>query len=236
MDTVLVFHYDNNGRVQFPCLASYPPALGKNLFSVLENALNQTAGALGKFSPELSALLIGKRFQLRISDEFREWACLWPHEIAIHKDALVPPAGTSDHSLWLVALFDYLLYHSLNSHQHISRVRLHCLGFLNENRNILAATIRTFKAYASPLSDPQWLAALEQIDNILLLEKFWRWIGKQQLAQTILKTDPQQKSRYRIVFKNLIGKYAGPFILENALENDTIGFLTDLKKVFHEPD
>ena len=174
-----MFHFDGWGKCSFHNSESITSTLGKDKMLFLQNSLNQTLKLIKEDSPDRCNILLGKEIRLRISDTFEGTVYLMPHELAMNLRILDFENGAKqDREYMLVGELEHALFHLCNPHFHISQVRIHSLHFYASHRDILKSTIRELNSHSRTFRATEWLLTLSQIDNIVLLESFWTWLGR----------------------------------------------------------
>lgn len=184
MDTVIVFHLDALGKCHFGDSESIASTCGKDKTSFLRNSLNQTSRVIKKDCPELWGALVGRKIHLRISDTLEDTICLLPYELAMNAHLLdFENKAKQDRQNMLGGEFERALFHLCNPHFHISQVRIHSLHFYASHRDILESTVSELNSHNHAFGASEWLRTLREIDNIILLEKFWILLGRRETAK-----------------------------------------------------
>ena len=246
-DTVIVFHLDALGKCQFDSGESITSTSGKSKKSFLQNVLNQTSRIIKKDFPEIYSALLGRKIHLRISDTFEGttgapkrdfWRLgnsvnLMPYELVLNRRILdFENIDTQNRKRMLVGEFERALFHLCNPHFHISQVRIHSLHFYASHREILESTIRELDSHNDAFGLPEWLLSLRQIDNLILLERFWKWFGATEGAGVVLQVPSdvgvRPKPRIRAIIRKDIETFANESGSDPAEVNKTIMGFKDL--------
>jgi glycogen synthase len=232
-DTVIVFHLDTLGECQFDFGESITSTHGKNKKSFLQNSLNLTSKVIKEDCPELYSALVGRKIRLRISDAFEGTVNLMPHELALNRRILdFNNKANQNRKRMLAGEFERALFHLCNPHFHISQVRIHSLHFYASHRDILELTIRELGSRNDAFGLPEWLSSLRQIDNLILLERFWRWLGGREAAGAILQVASdvgvRPKSKIRASISKDIETFANEGCTDLQADGKTIMGFKDL--------
>jgi glycogen synthase len=204
----------------------------------LRNSLDRTLKAIKKDCPELCDALLGRKIHLRISDAFEGTVNLMPQELVLNRRLLdFKNKDNKSRKLMLVGEFERALFHLCYPHFHISQVKIHSLYFYASHREILKSTVKELGSHNDAFGLPDWFSTLRQIDNIILLERFWKWLGGQKTAKAILQTAPDIGVRPKSKIRAIISKDVEIFINENctdleAARKTIIGF----KDLFTDSD
>jgi glycosyltransferase involved in cell wall biosynthesis len=229
-DTVIVFHIDSLGKCLVDDIESITSILGKGRTSFLRNSLDQTLKVINKDCPELYGALLGRKIHLRISDAFEGTINLMPQELALNRRLLDSNTkNNKNRKLMLVGEFERALFHLCNPYFHISQVKIHSLHFYASHREILELTVKELGSHDDAFGLLDWLSTLRQIDNIILLERFWKWFGGQKTAKAILQITSDIGIRPKSKIRAIISKDVNIFINENctnleAARKTIIGF------------
>ena len=228
IDTIAMFHFDGRGKCSFHNSESITSTLGKDKMLFLQNSLNQTLKVIKEDSPDLCNVLSGRKIHLRISDAFEGTVFLMPHDLAMNLRLLdFENRAKQDRECMLVGELEHALFHLCNPHFHISQVRIHSLHFYASHRDILKSTIRELDSHSHTFGVSEWLLTLSQIDNIVLLEKFWTWLGRRKIAKAILQVGSRDKTEVKDKDCNIWGCRCicrGKPYRPRASENDHYGF------------
>jgi glycosyltransferase involved in cell wall biosynthesis len=260
-DTVIVFHLDTLGKCQFDFGESITSTYGrdpisqkygemgtrKSKKSFLQNVLNQTTRIIKKDFQEIYSALLGRKIHLRISDAFEGIAGapkrdfrrlgnpvnLMPHELVLNSRILdFDNIDKQDRKRMLVGEFERALFHLCSPHFHISQVRIHSLHFYASHREILKSAIHELSSRSDAFGLPEWLLSLRQIDNLILLERFWKWFGATEGAGAVLHVLSDVGERPKPGIRAIIRKDIETFANENATDlaevNRTIMGFKDL--------
>jgi glycogen synthase len=222
-DTVIVFHLDALGKCQFDFSESIISVLGKDKKSFLQNGLNQTSRVINKDCPELYSALVGRKIRLRISDAFEGTVKLMPHELVLNRLLLdFKNKDNQNRKRMFVGEFERALYHLCNPHFHISQVRIHSLHFYASHREILESTVEELSYHNDVFGLPEWLLSLKQIDNIILLERFWKWLGGRETAKAILQVVSDVGIRPNSKIRASISKDIEAFVHESCTDLEEV--------------
>jgi len=230
MDKVILLHLDAPGKCRFDHSESIASTLGKNKASFLRNSLHRTSKVIKDDCPELWDALVGRKIRLRISDTLEGTICLLPHELALNGHLLdFENEAKQDRENMLVGEFEHALFHLCNPHFHISQVRIHSLHFYASHRDILESTVSELNSHNHAFGASEWLRTLREIDNIILLEKFWIWLGRRETAKTILQVGldagARPKSKIRAaISKDVIAFANGSCIDLEVAQKTIMGF------------
>lgn len=217
MDTVMIFHFDASGKCLVDDIESITQILGKGKTSFLQKSLNQTSRIMKKDCPELYNILIGRRIYLRISDAFTGTVSLMPQELALNSLLLdFKNKENKNRKQMLTGEFERALFHLCYPHFHISQVGIHSLHFYASHREILESTVRELGSRNDAFGLPERLSILKQIDNIILLERFWKWLGGRETAKAISLIVSDIGIRPKSKIRSLISKDINGFASENC--------------------
>ena len=218
-DTVIVFHIDSLDKCHFDENESITSILGKGKISFLRNSIDQTLKAIKKDCPELCGALLGRKINLRISDAFEGTVNLMPHELVLNRRLLdFENKSIQNRRRMFVGEFEQSLFHLCNPHFHISQVRIHSLHFYASHRKILKSTVEELSSHKDAFGVPEWLETLRQIDNIIILERFWKWFGGRKNAETILQVASDVGVRPKSKIRAAISKDINTFVDDNCTE------------------
>ncbi len=218
-DTVIVFHIDSLDKCHFDENESITSILGKGKISFLRNSIDQTLKAIKKDCPELRGALLGRKINLRISDAFEGTVNLMPHELVLNRRLLdFENKSIQNRRRMFVGEFEQSLFHLCNPHFHISQVRIHSLHFYASHRKILNSTVEELSSHKDAFGVPEWLETLRQIDNIIILERFWKWFGGRKTAETILQVASDVGVRPKSKIRAVISKDINTFVDDNCTE------------------
>jgi len=221
-DTVIVFHIDSSGKCHFDNSESITSILGKGKTSLLQNSLDQTLKVIKKDCPELYSALLGRKIHLRIGDAFEGTVNLMPQELALNRRLLDSKnKNNKNRKLMLVGEFERALFHLCYPHFHVSQVKIHSLHFYASHREILESTVKELGSHDDTFGLPDWLSILRQIDNIILLERFWKWLGGRETAKAILQIASDIGARPKSKIRAIINKDFDIFINENCTDLET---------------
>jgi glycogen synthase len=218
-DTVIVFHIDSLGKCHFDDSESITSILGKGKTSFLRNSFDQTLKLIKKDYPELCGALLRRKIYLRISDAFEGTINLMPQELALNRRLLdFNNKDNKNRKLMLVGELERALFHLCNPHFHISQVGIHSLHFYASHREILESTIRELGSHNDAFGLQDWLSILRQIDNIILIERFWKWFGGRKTTEAILHITSDIGVRPKSKIRAIISKDVDTFINENCTD------------------
>jgi glycosyltransferase involved in cell wall biosynthesis len=218
-DKVILLHLDAPGKCRFDDSESVASALGESKASFLRNSLDRTLKVIKDDCPELWDTLVGRRIRLRISDAFEGPVYLMPHELAMNDRLLdFENRAKRDRERTLVGEFEHALFHLCNPHFHISQVRIHSLHFYASHRDILESTVSELNSHNRAFGASEWLRTLREIDNIILLEKFWLWLGRRETAKTILQAGSDAGVRPKPKVRAVISKDVSAFANESCID------------------
>ncbi len=122
----------------------------------------------------------------------------------------------------LVGEFERAFFHLCNPHLHISQVRIHSLHFYASHGDILKSAIRELDSHNDAFGASEWLRTLRQMDNIILLERFWKWVGRRETAKTILKFGLDLGARPKFKIRAAIGKDVSAFANESRIDLEVV--------------
>jgi len=218
-DTVIVFDLDVPGKCRFDDSESVASALGKDKASFLRNSLHRTSKVVKEDCPELWDALVGRKIRLRISDTLEGTICLLPHELTLNAHLLdFENEAKQGRENMLVGEFEHAFFHLCNPHFHISQVGIHSLHFYASHRDILASTVAELKSNNHVFGASEWLRALRQIDNIIILERFWLWLGRRETTKAILQVGLDAGTRPKTKIRAAISKDVLAFASESCIE------------------
>jgi len=235
MNTMILFHYDASGNVQYTCSESSFEPLSIHQRTLLHLSLTQTAGCIKEFSTTFYQTLLKKpRMQLRITDDIRGASCLLPHEILLNA-ALFECEKTelAHRRRMLIGILYRMLYHWCNPELHVTQVRFHTLGFLQRHKDILASTVFQLKTHAPLFDEADWIESLCQIDTLLMLDDFWLRLGSTPSVRGIYASARGSKTRVRARIKHLIQDAAKSL---RSYDPQKIKLLTSYKWIFIDDD
>ncbi|MFX0203311.1 MAG: hypothetical protein ACFFCW_44985, partial [Candidatus Hodarchaeota archaeon] len=215
----IVLYINGRGKCSFHNSRSMTSTLGKDKTFFLWKNINQTLKIIRKDLPDLYASLTGRKIHLRISDAFEDTIYLTPHELVLNGHLLdFKDKPNQDRERMLIGEFERVLFHLCNPHLHISQVRIHSLHFYALHRDILKSTVRELNSHSHIFRTSEWLWVLGEIDNIILLERFWTWLGNRKTAKTILKVslDPRTKPKSKI--RAIVSKDVDTFAKESHID------------------
>ena len=206
MNTVIIFHYNSSGNVQYTCSESSFEPLDKNQKALLLSVLTQTASHIKDFSPSFYRSLAKQtKIQLRITDDVQGAACLLPHEILLNSDLFdLTPSHRVHRQKMFVGLLYRMFYHWCNPELHVTQVRFHSLQFFEKHKDILASTIREIQGNTPAFDETDWCETLCQIDSILMLDELWSHLGTTAAADSIYSATKGGKTRIRLKIQNII--------------------------------
>ncbi|MBC8468215.1 MAG: glycogen/starch synthase [Planctomycetes bacterium] len=233
-DTIAMFNFDARGKCNFHNSKSITSTLGKDKTLFLQNSLNQTLKVIKEDSPDLCNVLLGRNIRLRISEAFEGTIYLMPHELAMNLSILdFENRSKQDRECLLIGELEQALFHLCNPHFHISQVRIHSLHFYASHRDILKSTIRELNSHSHTFGASEWLLTLSQIDNIVLLEKFWTWLGRRKTAKTILQVGSDSGMRPKSKIRAAISGDVDAFVEESYTDLEQVKkTILDYKEVF----
>ena len=209
MNTMVIFHYDASGTLRYACSESSLRELKGKPKTLLDAALQQAYEYIKNDSASFSDVLKQKRVQLRIVDALEGPACLLSHEILL-KAALLNPdtRRIKQRQQFLAGILYRMLYHWCRPELHVTEVRLHALRFYQKNNAILTSTIQEIQDNPQEFNEPDWLESLRQVDNLLLLDRFWNQLGTSSAANTMFASVKRIGSRCRAAIKDAITTFA----------------------------
>ena len=238
MNTMISFHYDASGSLRYTCAESTFKKLGKEQRALLDSALLQTYELIKNDTASFCGLLRHKRVQLRIVDALEGPACLLSHEILLKAALLNPDKGRlKQRQQLLVGILYRMLYHWCNPELHVTQIRLHTLRFLWKHESIRNASIQEIQNHADAFNEPDWLESLRQVDDLMLLDRFWTRLASTSSAKTIFATARGIGARLRPRIKEAIAAFArtAPETLPDGASRD-IAFLAGFKRFFIDAD
>ena len=199
----------------------------------MRNSLHRTSKVVKEDCPELWDALVGRKIPLCISDTLEGTICLLPHELAMNGHLLdFENEAKQDRENMLVGEFEHALFHLCNPHFHISQVRIHSLHFYASHRDILQSTIRQLNCHNHAFGASEWLRTLGEVDNIVLLEGFWFWLGGRETAKTILQTGSdtgvRPKSKVRAIISKDVSIFASGRCIDFEVAQKTIMGFKDM--------
>jgi len=238
IDTIVMFHFDRLGKCIFHNRDLISSTFGKGKMLFLQNCLNRTLKAIKGYSTELLNVLLERNIRLRISDAFEGTIYLMPQELAMNLSFLdFEKSSKKDWEYMLVGELERALFHLCNPHFHISQVRIHSLHFYAAHREILSSTIRILNSHSHTFGVSEWLLTLSQIDNIILLERFWTWLGKRKTAKTILYVRSDTGMRPKSKIRTAISEEVDAFLKESRTGHEKMKTtVMDFKEVYIDPD
>ena len=224
MNTMIIFHYDSLGDVQYTCSETSFKPLDKSQKTLLRLVLTQTAARIKDFSPSFYQSLIKKpKIQLRIAEGVQGPACLLPHEILLNSDLFDFTASRRAHrQKMLVGLLYRMFYHWCNPELHVTQIRFQCLHFLEKHKDILASTIQEIQRNTPKFDEIDWCESLCQIGSILMLDEFWTHLGSTSAADEVYTAAKGGKTRIRLKIKNIL--------------SESVQYLECNRKFRHQPD
>ena len=209
MNTMIAFHYDTSGVLRYTCAESSFKDLRKEQKALLDSALLQTYDIIKKDSSSFLRSLTHKRVQLRIVDSLEGSACLLSHEILLKAALLDYERSQLKHrQQLLVGILYRMLYHWCNPELHVTQIRLHTLRFFQKHEDILTSTIQEIQNNISEFNETDWLESLRQIDDLMLLDRFWGQLAQRSAAKTIVNAAGGAATRIRPKIKDAITVFA----------------------------
>ncbi len=238
MDTVIVFRYNTSGKLQYLSSETTLQQLEKDQKLILDTALAEVISLIKADSRPFYKSLVNRQIQLRITDSFTGTTALLPHDILFNASLIA--AGKRfimrRHRL-IVGALERVFYHLCNPELHITQVRMHSLQFYQNHKKILKSTIEEIAGNPSEFNEPDWLESLKQIDHLLLLDRFWTYLGKTATAQTIMRASAGGKTRLRANVKKALAKFADTIQKELQIkEKRLLKFLVNFKWIFSDTD
>lgn len=237
MNTLIVFQYDTSGNVRYITSETLLQQLDKSQKIILETALLHALSAIKEFSGAFYKTLINRRIQLRITEDMTGTVSLLPHDILLNAALLTTTKRCSIHRhRLLVGAFERVFYHLCNPELHITQVRRHSLEFYQAHKNILKSSIQEIAAHPE-FNEPDWLGSLQQVGNLLLLDRFWGTLGKTGSAKLIFESRLASKSQLRPKIKKVVADFVD-IVRKNLPIKDakTAKFLTNFKWLFSDND
>jgi len=176
-------------------------------------ALNQTCQLIRESSLDFFYALVGKTVCLRIQAEGGHAIKLAPHELLFDVRLLdYSPLKKAMRRYFLMGLLERALFHACHPEYHISQVLHHSLEFMDAHQKICFATIQELERQKLKPEASVWLNVLSRKHEILLLERFWMWLGEQEEVEDLLHTGTDQKpgeqSRLKRMIAGLVPAYA----------------------------
>ena len=209
MNTMISFHYDASGSLRYTCAESSFKELSKEQKSLLDSALLQTHELIKNDSASFCGSLKQKRVQLRIVDVLEGPACLLSHEILLKAALLNPDKGRLKHRRQLlVGILYRMLYHWCNPELHVTQIRLRTLRFLWKQESLRNAAIQEIQNHPEAFNEPDWLESLRQVDDLMLLDRFWSRLALTSSAKTIFAAARGTTARLRPMVKDVIAVFA----------------------------
>jgi len=239
MNSLIIFHYDSLGNVQYTCSETSFKPLGKSQRALLRLVLTQTASHIKECSPLFyKALLQKEKIQLRIADDVQGAACLLPHEILLNSDLFDFTASHRIHrQRMLIGLLYRMLYHWCNPELHVTQIRFHSLQFFKKHKDILASTIKEIQRNAPRFDEVDWCESLCQIDLILMLHEFWSHLSSTSAVDKLYAAAKGGKTRIRLKIKKILLDVAQSLEWDRQFGHQPdITLLTNFKWFFVEKD
>lgn len=231
---MIAFEFTDTGSLRYTCADASLNKLEKGQKSLLDTVLLKTYAMIKEDAPPLCKLLTDKRVQLRIVDSLEGPGCLLSHEILLKASLLDPEKHQFQHrQRLLVGILYRMLYHWCNPELHITQVRLHTLRFIQKHDDILSSTIQEIQNDIAGLNEPDWLESLLQIDDLMLLDRFWSQLALTSSTEAIITAAKGTGTRIRAKVKNVINIFAETVQDKLQLSGSRdIKFLTDFKWIF----
>ncbi|MBL7214181.1 MAG: glycogen/starch synthase [Phycisphaerae bacterium] len=238
MNTIIVFQYDALGTIHYTTPETLLQNLDKSQKIIFETALIHSFAAIKEYFPAFHKSLIKRHIQIRITDDMTGTALLLPHDIILNAALLNVEKRCSIHRhRLLVGALERVFYHLCNPELHITQVRLHSLQFYQAHKKILKSTIHEMEAHPSEFNEPDWLNSLQQVNILLLLDRFWTALGHTTAAKTIVEAMRGTKSQIRPKIRNILADFADTIRKEFQIKDfKTVKILTNFKWLFTDND
>jgi glycogen synthase len=218
-DLVIMFYIDSPGKCRFVDIEPITSEIGKNHTTFLQTCINHTLKIIKRDYPWLFSSLIGKKIRSRISDTFKGTIFLTPHELILNRCLLDYTKKTKENRTnMFIGELEHVLFHLCNPNFHIALVRNHSLHFYAAHKEILNSTLIELSAHKDAFGANKWLDVLKQIDNILLLEKFWKWFGDRKKVKIVFQNILDFGVRFKSKIKNLIREDINVFSSEYSFD------------------
>jgi len=230
MDALIVFHYDASDSVKFTCSETSLQKLPSDQLLILTTALKEILSLIKQESKTLYRMLINKRVQVRITDSAAGTASLLPHDILMNAALLTVEKRRLPHRhRMLMGILYRALYHWCNPELHITQVRMHTLRFYDAHRDILKSTIQEMQENAPLFDEPDWLETLMQIEEIMLLDRFWTRLAKSPQTQLLLQEAlrlPQTSARQKLrqILQSCVRTCQSDLLIKATQEKILTGF------------
>lgn len=210
-DCVIVFQFSSQGQCDIRNDLTVLEQLGRDkalfVHRCLETTLPYLQGCL-----ENPSVIIGRSIRLRISPACQGTIHLMSHELLMNLALLEYPAKeriVREH--FLIVCFLEVLYHLFNSHLHISQVRYSSFLFLSRNMNLLDAALDQMPAFAHTPELESYCTSLTQMDALLLLERFWKWLdqtgGTQEVVRSVEAGAAVNKKTVRHILSHFVSLF-----------------------------
>ncbi len=227
MDCLTSVTIDEEGKcdVRGPGLSQL---LGPNQIRFFTSTLNQTLSHLSSFCPEHYRELLGRTLHVRLVESLDELVRLSPQEILLHRDLLCfDPDQKEVRRLFLIGLLERTLFHATRPAAHIGEVMHHSLRFLTSQARLCAATLAECERRKENAELRLWSEVLSHREEILLLERFWSWVGGQALgACTLLRRVKNDPLHVKRKIKDEVGRLQTQFEKEHGLSREGVALVT----------
>jgi glycogen synthase len=234
-DCRVSIHFDGDGKCQFHDPADLHNFLDANTLRFFTATLNQTGQLIRDFSLDFFYTLVGKTIHLRLCAEMDGTVQLTPHELLFNAGLLnYSPLKKAMRRHFLMGLLERAFFHVCHPEQHISRVFHHSLCFLDAHQKTCFATIQELEQQKVKLEANAWLDVLNKKDEILLLEKFWTWLGQRGEVEELLRTGTDQKPREQMRLKRMMAGLLDVFAREHDIIREDLDLLVGFKAICTE--
>ena len=213
MDCIALLHFNWKGECEFTENELVTQTLGQVRTEFLRSILTQTCQLLREYSLDLHYALVGKPIRLRLTESMYGTIQLTPHELVFNASLLDYPKGKkTQRKHFLTAIFERGFYHLCNPEDHITQALHHSLYFVDTYKPIYNATLQELKALPDNKQAAKWLELLEHKNEIILIEKFFKWLGTQDRIADILETGTDQQPTKLARLQKIIDEVSPVFI------------------------
>ncbi|MCH7916692.1 MAG: glycogen/starch synthase [Planctomycetes bacterium] len=227
MDSLTSVHIDEKGKcdVRGPGLSQI---LGPNQTRFFTSTLNQTLSHLSSFATDRYRDLLGRTLNVRLVESLDELVRLAPQEILLDRDLLsFDPDQKDVRRLFLIGLLERTLFHATRPDAHIGEVMHHSLRFLAGQACICAATLEECERRKENGELRLWSEVLSHRHEILLLERFWTWVGCHAFgACTLLRRVRNDPLHVKRKIKDDVGRLQTQFEKEHSLSREVVAPVT----------
>ncbi|MCF7972903.1 MAG: glycogen/starch synthase [Phycisphaerae bacterium] len=213
-----------------PCLGSQ---LTHNQIRFFYGALNQTARRLREYSFHGYRALLGKTMVFRLIESFSGLLQVTPREVLLDMDLLrFTPKQKESRRDFLVALLERAFYQQAHPDAHISQVMHHSLHFLAQQDKLCAATIHELGLRDATAGSSEWLAVLLRRHKLVILERFWKWVGEKLIICTLQHKAVEFYPRAGRKIKDMVTRWIPAFAQSEGLSAEELTWLRKFRALF----